>query len=51
MTRIDARNGKIARLVGVSILLVLFRHFNIANRPRDTLLSHLFGVSYAESPG
>lgn len=37
------RNRKIDLLRGISILLVLFHHFNIAYRLDDTVLSRVFG--------
>jgi peptidoglycan/LPS O-acetylase OafA/YrhL len=43
MIHIDRRNGKIDLLRGISILLVLFHHFNIAYRLDDTSLSLLLG--------
>lgn len=39
----NTRNRSIDLIRGVSILLVLFHHFNIAYRLDDTLLSHIFG--------
>ena len=39
----DARDGRIDTLRGVSILLVLLHHFNIAYPLQDTLLAGLLG--------
>jgi peptidoglycan/LPS O-acetylase OafA/YrhL len=43
MSYLGTRNRKIDLLRGISILLVLFHHFNIAYRLDDTLLSRVFG--------
>jgi peptidoglycan/LPS O-acetylase OafA/YrhL len=40
---IGFRNARIDLIRGVSILLVLFHHFNIAYRLNDTILSTVFG--------
>lgn len=41
----NTRNRGVDLIRGVSILLVLFHHFNIAYRLDDTFLSHVFGWS------
>jgi peptidoglycan/LPS O-acetylase OafA/YrhL len=43
MMSIGRRNARIDVIRGVSILLVLFHHFNIAYRLNDTLLARAFG--------
>ncbi|AJW98070.1 acyltransferase [Burkholderia gladioli pv. gladioli] len=43
MTDAPTRNRKIDFLRGISILLVLFHHFNIAYRLDDSFLSRVFG--------
>lgn len=43
MMSIGRRNARIDLIRGVSILLVLFHHFNIAYRLNDTLLARAFG--------
>ncbi|MBB5541671.1 peptidoglycan/LPS O-acetylase OafA/YrhL [Paraburkholderia fungorum] len=43
MMSIGRRNARIDMIRGVSILLVLFHHFNIAYRLNDTFLAQVFG--------
>lgn len=43
MMSIGRRNARIDVIRGVSILLVLFHHFNIAYRLNDTFLAQVFG--------
>jgi peptidoglycan/LPS O-acetylase OafA/YrhL len=40
---LESRRGRIDLLRGISILLVLLHHFNIAYRMDDTMLARLFG--------
>ena len=44
----DARDGRIDTLRGVSILLVLLHHFNIAYPLQDTLLCLLYTSDAAD---